>query len=249
MDTAIVEVSGATLEDDGAPPDAVILAGGLGTRLRSVVPHLPKVLAPVGGQPFLEILLELMNRKGFRRIVLALGYMAETVLTKFGSRFRDIELCYEVEESPLGTGGATYRALKRCRGDHAFVVNGDTYLDLEKEYIESLWRREREPIIVACQVTNTVRYGRIESRDGVVRSFREKRVGGHGLISAGYYVFPTNVLDGYSSRKRFSLENDFLSNAVHKRRFRVFVSSGRFIDIGTPEDYAQAQEVFHRVIT
>ena len=134
MDTAIVEVSGATLEDDGAPPDAVILAGGLGTRLRSVVPHLPKVLAPVGGQPFLEILLELMNRKGFRRIVLALGYMAETVLTKFGSRFRDIELCYEVEESPLGTGGATYRALKRCRGDHAFVVNGDTYLDLEKEY-------------------------------------------------------------------------------------------------------------------
>ena len=235
--------------DERKTREAVILAGGLGTRLRRVVPDLPKVLAPVGGTPFLEILLTLLERKGFRRVVLSLGHMAEKIVSVFGSRFRGMELCHEVEESPLGTGGAMYRALRRCRGGHAFVINGDTYLDFERERIDDLWRREREPIIVACRVADTARYGRIESSDGLAIGFREKGAGGSGLISSGYYVFPTDLLDGFGGSGAFSLENDFLGEAVRSRRFRVFVSRGAFVDIGTPEDYARAQVTLGRTAT
>ena len=227
--------------DERGAPEAVILAGGRGTRLRGAVPHLPKAMAPVGGKPFLEILLTLLADKGFRRIVLALGYMAGTIVSAFGHRFRGMELCHEIEASPLGTGGAACRALRRCHGDHAFVLNGDTYLDFDLDRLEGLWTREREPIIVACEVADTARYGRIDARDGVVRGFREKGVREKGLVSAGCYVFPTDLLEHRAGAGAFSLEADYLADAVTRRRFRVFVSGGRFVDIGTPGDYRRAQ--------
>ena len=221
--------------------EAIVLAGGFGTRLKKVLPDLPKPMAPVAGRPFLEILLSLLARKGFRRVVLSLGYMADKVVENFGEHFSRMELVYEIEQIPLGTGGATRQALARCKADHAFVFNGDTYLDLEVADLEAQWQAHRAPIVVAREVPDTARYGRLITRDGGVIGFSEKGSSGPGLINAGCYLFPTNILDRFAPGQPFSLETDLLAKSVGKRGFDLFVSKGQFIDIGSPEDYARAQ--------
>lgn len=221
--------------------EAVVLAGGVGRRLRRAVPDLPKPLAPIGGRPFLEVLLTALSAKGFRRVILSLGYMAEKVVAHFGCRFAGMELIHEIEPAPLGTGGAVRRALTRCREDQVFVFNGDTFLDLDTAGVEALWRRKRAPVIVAREVADAARYGRLEVRNGRVACFSEKTSPGYGLVNAGCYLFPTDLFDGFSSDQAFSLEVDFLPGAVAGREFSVFISKGRFIDIGTPEEYARAE--------
>lgn len=221
--------------------EAIILAGGLGTRLKQAVPDLPKPMAPVAGRPFLEILLTSLARKGFRRVVLSLGHMAGKVTRHFDGQFAGMELVYEIENTPLGTGGALRQALARCRADHVFVFNGDTFLDLEAAEVEAHWQTHRAPIIVAREVPDTVRYGRLETAGGRVLGFTEKGIEGQGLINAGCYVLPVGILDGFTPGQPFSLETDFLAGAASAQRFDLFVTNGYFIDIGIPEDYARAQ--------
>jgi D-glycero-alpha-D-manno-heptose 1-phosphate guanylyltransferase len=221
--------------------EAIILAGGLGTRLRHLVRDLPKPMAPIAGRPFLEILLASLAHKGFYRIVLSLGYMAEKVVGYFGNQFCGVELVYEIETHPLGTGGAVQRALRRCHQDHIYVLNGDTYLDAEISKMEAQWQAERAPIIVARAVPDTSRYGCIRAADGRVLEFREKGSVGPGLINAGFYVLPKNVLNSPPYDQAFSFETDFLAAQVTKSRFDLFVTHGYFIDIGVPEDYFRAQ--------
>lgn len=221
--------------------EGIVLAGGFGARLRQVVQDLPKPMAPVAGRPFLEILLTSLASKGIRRIVLSLGYMADTVVSHFGDHFADMELIYEIEEKPLGTGGAVRSALARCITDHVFIFNGDTFLDLEVAEIEKHWQQSHTPIIVACEVLDTTRYGRLETSDGRVSGFSEKGISGKGLINAGCYVLPTNILDEFPPSQKFSLETDFLVKAVNEQQFDLFLTHGQFIDIGLPADYARAQ--------
>lgn len=221
--------------------EAIVLAGGFGTRLRAVVRDLPKPMAPVAGRPFLEILLTSLSHKGFSHIVLSLGYMANKVVSHFGDNFAGMALTYEIEETPLGTGGAVRQALLRCGNDHVFVFNGDTFLDLEVADVETYWQEYHVPIIVAREVPDAARYGRLESVDGRVTGFLEKGLSGPGLINAGCYVLPVEILDGFEIGWPFSLEADFLVNAVKSQRFNLFVTSGYFIDIGVPEDYTRAQ--------
>lgn len=221
--------------------EAVVLAGGFGTRLREVVPDLPKPMAPVGGQPFLEILLTALARKGFSRVVLSLGFMSEKIIRHFGECYAGIELVYEVESQPLGTGGAVRAALTRCVSDHAFIFNGDTYLDIEADELNSLWQANHNPIMVVREVPDTARFGRVEMHEGRINRFLEKGCPGPGLINAGCYVLPAHVLDDFPLGQPFSLETGFFSNYLQRLRFDGFVTHGRFIDIGVPIDYALAQ--------
>ncbi len=221
--------------------EAIILAGGFGTRLKSIVPDVPKPMAPIAGRPFLEILLNFLARKGFCRVILSLGYMADKVVTHFGDNFADMELIYEIEKAPLGTGGALRLALTRCASDYAMVFNGDTYLDLEVAEVAAHWKRHFSPIIVARHVPDASRYGRLDTANGRVLGFVEKGVAGPGLINAGCYVLPVNILDRFLPRQAFSLEVDFLAKVVNTQRFDLFVSNGQFIDIGVAEEYARAQ--------
>jgi D-glycero-alpha-D-manno-heptose 1-phosphate guanylyltransferase len=221
--------------------EAIVLAGGFGTRLREVVPDLPKPMAPVAGKPFLEIFLHTLARKGFSRVVLSLGFMAEKISGYFGDQFADMELDYVVEDHPLGTGGALRLALASCKQDHVFVFNGDTFLDLEVDEVERLWQERYHPIIVGRAVPNTARYGRLLTAQGLVTGFSEKGVAGPGLINAGCYVLDRCRLDSFPLLQAFSLETDFLSNVVQQIPVDVFVTEGLFIDIGIPEDYERAQ--------
>ena len=221
--------------------EAIVLAGGFGTRLRSVVPDIPKPMAPIANKPFLEILLGSLSRKGFTRATLSLGFMSETITSHFGNRFDDMDLNYVVEEVPLGTGGALRLALTQCVADHVYVFNGDTYLDLEVAAVEAHWQAHRLPIIVGREVTDTSRFGRLVTEAGMVTGFAEKGCSGSGLINAGCYVVNRGQLDAFAVNSPFSLESDYFVKAVAATAIEVFVTTGHFIDIGVPEDYARAQ--------
>jgi D-glycero-alpha-D-manno-heptose 1-phosphate guanylyltransferase len=222
--------------------EAIVLAGGFGTRLKDVIAATPKSMAPIRGRPFLEILLGMLAAKKVQHVVLALGYMAETIRAHFGGSYAGLQLDYVIEEKPLGTGGAARLAMARCSRDHLFVFNGDTYLDLEIAAVEQLWQQRHAPIIVGREVPRTERYGRLIERQGRVVGFAEKDSSGPGVINAGCYVFNRGQLDAYALNIAFSLERDYLGEAVARERFDLFMTRGQFIDIGTPEDLARAQQ-------
>lgn len=221
--------------------EAIILAGGLGTRLRTVVADMPKPMAPIAGRPFLEILLNVLAGKGFKRVILSVGFMAEKVSSYFGSLHAGMDLIYVMEDQPLGTGGGVRLSLEQVVSDHVFVFNGDTFLDLEIDQVEQQWQSRRHPIIVGRAVADTSRYGRLLVSDGVVQGFAGKDIAGPGLINAGCYVFKRQQLDDFPADQPFSLESDFLAPAVARGEFDVFVTAGKFIDIGVPEDFLRAQ--------
>jgi D-glycero-alpha-D-manno-heptose 1-phosphate guanylyltransferase len=221
--------------------EAIILAGGFGTRLCEVVSDVPKPMAPIAGRPFLEILLTSLSRKGFTRAILALGYKSEIIISHFGNRFAKMAIDYVVEDQPLGTGGAVRLAINKVTQDHIFIFNGDTYLDLEASVVEQSWKQSSNPKIVGCQVPDTARYGRLVVDKTRVVGFSEKGVSGPGLINAGCYVLPRNALDNFKAGEAFSLETHYLIPHVASERFDLFTTQGKFIDIGVPEDYARAQ--------
>jgi len=221
--------------------EAIVLAGGFGTRLRQVVSDVPKPMAPIAGRPFLEILLGSLAHKNFRRVILSLGCMAEKVSGHFGARFAGLDLAYVVDGTPLGTGGAVRLAMTACNQDHVFVFNGDTYLDLEAELLERQWQSSRCPIVVGRQVPDTFRYGRLVVEGSRIISFAEKGIIGPGLINAGCYVLATDALERFPLHQPFSIESDYLVPEVGCGRVEAFVTESAFIDIGIPEDYALAQ--------
>jgi D-glycero-alpha-D-manno-heptose 1-phosphate guanylyltransferase len=221
--------------------EAIVLAGGFGTRLKQIVPDLPKPMAPIAGRPFLEILLAALARKGFSRVVLSLGFMAEKIIAHFGDHYAGMELVYEVESQPLGTGGAIRASMARCVSDHVYVFNGDTYLDLEVDELEKLRQANHHPIIVVREVPDTARFGRVEMSRGRISAFLEKGASGAGLINAGCYVLPIDALNAFPVGQNFSLETEYLAKELGRIHFDGFVTHGRFIDIGVPEDYALAQ--------
>jgi D-glycero-alpha-D-manno-heptose 1-phosphate guanylyltransferase len=232
---------------DPGDVDAIVLAGGFGTRLRSVVTDLPKPMAPVAGRPFLEHVLWGLSRQGVRRAVLSVGYLHEKIVGHFGPRFENLALTYVVEDTPLGTGGAIAAALPHCHSEAVLVLNGDTWLDLPLAPLLALWRAHREPVIVAREVPDVSRYGALDV-DGQasgrrVLRFAEKGRSGPGLINAGVYLLPNDVFGGRPPASPFAFEAGFLAPLVASASVRAFVCSGEFIDIGVPEDYERAQSM------
>jgi len=131
--------------------------------------------------------------------------------------------------------------LTHCTTDPIFIFNGDTYLELDVGSILAQWRQDRLPIVVARNVPDTTRYGRLDMAGNRIARFVEKGVVGPGLINAGCYVFPRGIGVEFPPAKAFSLEQDMLAKTVNQLSYQVFISTGKFIDIGVPEDYARAQ--------
>lgn len=223
--------------------EAIVLAGGLGTRLRSVVGALPKPMAPIAGRPFLDWLVEHLERCGVDRILLSVGYGAEQVESHFAARAAAGSVRFVREDSPLGTGGAIARALAAAEGDVVFVLNGDTFLDVDLRSMRHAFERSGTALMLALkQLSDAHRYETVSVQDGVIRGFFARGIQRSGLINAGVYVMRRHVFDGYGVPKRFSFENDFLKKHVVALEPAGFVTDGYFIDIGVPEDYARACE-------
>src|ERR1700722_3055893 len=169
--------------------EAIVLAGGLGTRLRSVVPDAPKAMAPIAGQPFLAYLLQFLEAQGIARVVLAVGYRNQAIRDFFGTRYQGLQLVYSVEEEPLGTGGALLQALPSVGGRYAFMLNGDTFLRLQyRAMADKLDEQPDTDLVVALRpVPDARRYGAALVAGGRIRGFTAQGTQGPGLINAGCY--------------------------------------------------------------
>jgi D-glycero-alpha-D-manno-heptose 1-phosphate guanylyltransferase len=204
------------------------------------VSNVPKPMAPVAGRPFLELLLTYLKSRGVTRAILSVGYMSEAITSHFAKHPVGVDLAYEIESTPLGTGGAIAAALRHVTSDHVFVFNGDTYLDLDLSAVAAMWPGDRTPIVGACSVADTERYGRLEISERRISHFSGRGWPGAGVINAGCYLIPSNIFVGTDLPAAFSFEQEFLANQP-PLSVRVFVASGQFIDIGVPEDYHRAQ--------
>ena len=225
--------------------EAIVLVGGLGTRLREVVPDLPKPLAPVAGRPFLAHLLDQLVAGGLRRIILATGYMADKVEQVIGSRWGAAEVAYSREPQPLGTGGAIRLAAAMVQGEGVHLANGDTFLRFTPADLERQVREQGATLGVAlARVPDVGRYGAVRTDEGKVVSFQEKGGQGPGLINAGSYFLTASALDNLPSATPFSFESEVLLPASLAGNLAAFDKTRDFIDIGVPEDFARAQRLF-----
>ncbi|MGQ0636918.1 MAG: nucleotidyltransferase family protein [Planctomycetaceae bacterium] len=228
---------------------ALILAGGLGTRLRRVVADRPKVLAPVQGRPFLANLLDQLADAGLRHAVLCTGFCAEQVRETFGPRWRSLELEYSHEAQPLGTGGALRQALELSRSTTVLALNGDSYCDAKLATFFAA--HEAGPFsgsLLLTEVADASRYGRVEfTTDGRLVSFVEKQAAaGAGWINAGVYLFERALFAEVPPGIALSLERDLLPQWAARSLLGADPCGEAFLDIGTPESYGMTEKFFER---
>jgi D-glycero-alpha-D-manno-heptose 1-phosphate guanylyltransferase len=225
-------------------PPAIILAGGLGTRLRVAVPDLPKALAPVAGRPFIYWQLRWLEKQGVRRVILAVGYGAEAVRASVGDQFGDVSIQYSHETAPLGTGGALRQALALTTGREVLVLNGDTFVETSLAAMCAAHRASQARItVLIVAVPDVSRYGTVTAVDGRIREFHAAGQAGPGTINAGLYVLDPGLLQG-NFPDQFSFERDILQSHLEELRPLAFCCGLNFIDIGTPDDFARAQALF-----
>jgi D-glycero-alpha-D-manno-heptose 1-phosphate guanylyltransferase len=226
--------------------DAVILVGGMGTRLKSVVSDLPKPMAPVNGKPFLEYVLEALAASGVvSKIVLCVGYKREIVSSHFGTAYESIPVLYSIEESPLGTGGAVVNALPQIQGDNFLLLNGDTIFKID--FPDLLFQHEKHEadITIATKlITKAARYGTVRKEGIRIVQFEEKQGREYGEINGGIYIVNKNVFKPKTLPQRFSFETDFLEKMVRDIYIQGIPFDRYFIDIGIPEDFERAQKEF-----
>ena len=224
--------------------EAIVLAGGLGTRLQSVVADVPKCMAPVAGKPFLYYLLTTLETAGFQHIILALGYKHETIETWLEGFKTSMNITSVIEDTPLGTGGGVRLALSKATQSSVFIFNGDSYLRLDYQSLLKCHIDKKALATLALkQMFRFDRYGKVEIDDKarIVR-FGEKQYCDAGFINGGVYVLNRNALEKFP--EKFSLEKDFFEPEVSKGKLAGFPTNGYFIDIGIPEDYLRAQNDF-----
>lgn len=226
--------------------EAIVLVGGLGTRLRTVVAGLPKPLAPVAGRPFLAYLLDQLAGSGLRRVILATGFLAEMVEQAIGTRWAGMEVTYSRETEPLGTGGAIRLAASLMQGDGVHVANGDTFLRFDPRALEAIVHSTDAKLGLAlAKVDDVARYGAVEVRGNRVVAFSEKGGHGPGLINAGSYFMTASALDDLPRGSgAFSFESQVLLPSAAANQLAAFQDTRDFIDIGVPDDYARAQCLF-----
>jgi NDP-sugar pyrophosphorylase family protein len=225
---------------------AAILAGGTGTRLRSVVADRPKVLAQVGEKPFLAHLLDQLVAQGLSTVVLCTGYLGDQVEAFFGESYLGIHLSYSREDQPLGTGGAIIQALPMLQSETLLVLNGDSYCRTDLQ-VSLAWHRQKQArgTLVLAQVAQVGRYGQVQTdAEGRIEKFCEKGgAEGSGWINSGIYWFERAALAKFTAGQSLSLERDVLAAWVGQGLYG-FAQKGPFLDIGIPEDYARAEHFF-----
>jgi len=225
---------------------AAILAGGLGTRLRSVVADRPKILAEVSGRPFVEYLLDQLMFVGVKNVVLCTGFMGEQVQEKLGESYRDLKLYYSREPLALGTGGALRHALPLIESDSIIVMNGDSYCDAKLDAF-AVWHEAREShaTILLTETSDTHRYGRVHvDDDGKILRFQEKiQAAGPGWINAGIYLLNRELVESMPADRAVSIEREIFPAWID-RGLWGYRSEGRLWDIGVPDAYALANSEF-----
>ncbi|EAI8485295.1 D-glycero-D-manno-heptose 1-phosphate guanosyltransferase [Campylobacter jejuni] len=214
---------------------AIILCGGLGTRLKSVIKNIPKPMAPINDKPFLEFIFEYLKKQGIKEVILAVSYKYEVMQEYFKDEFLGIKIKYSIEKEPLGTGGAIKEALKFIKNE-AYVLNGDTFFDIDLSKL----KLNRSKICLALKQMNDFdRYGTVElDSKNYIKLFKEKEFKKQGLINGGIYFLNKDIFNDFTLQEKFSFE-EFLQENYEKLKAKAHIFDNYFIDIGVPGDYGR----------
>jgi len=221
--------------------NALILAGGLGTRLKSISGNLPKALIPIDGKPFVDFQMELLISQGVEKFVFALGYKAEQLINHLEKKYNNVY--FSVENKPLGTGGAIKNALNNFSylfNDKFIVINGDTLVDFSLSDLTILHGKNSNDItLLLVEVSDVSRYGAVRLQATRVTGFNEKNCRGRGLINGGVYLISPSVITKMKYTGAFSFEKEILPDLSTYRVGGLPLMDKKFIDIGTPESYSE----------
>ena len=225
--------------------EAIILAGGFGTRLQQVVKDVPKPMADINNKPFLEYLFHYLARYHLKKVVLSVAYKAEIIQDYFKDSFAGIDIEYAYEREPLGTGGGILNALKCCKTEQVLVINGDTFFNINLSELFDFHKANASQITLCLKrIKDAGRYGKVSlDNNCLITGFAEKKAGNNeGYINGGVYLMNRIVLESLNLPLKFSFEKDFLEKYYTKLPIFGWVSNSYFIDIGIPEDYKRAQD-------
>jgi D-glycero-alpha-D-manno-heptose 1-phosphate guanylyltransferase len=229
--------------------EAIVLAGGLGTRLQHVLPDIPKCMAPINGKPFLAFVLDYLENQNIDKVILSVGFRKEQIINYFGASYRSLKIVYSIENEPLGTGGAIKQALDYCTNKLAFIVNGDTCFKPDLAAMSNLHQKAEADITIAVKhMADSSRYGLVVADlNSKIVEFREKeKLSAGGWINGGIYLVRKALFDTFQQQK-FSIENDVFKVSCDNLRFHAFQTDAFFLDIGIPADYCKAQILLNAI--
>jgi D-glycero-alpha-D-manno-heptose 1-phosphate guanylyltransferase len=231
--------------------EAIVLAGGRGTRLQTVVADLPKSLAPVTGKPFMAYLLDYAKKQGIKKFIFALGYKSEQIEAFVKQYLPEGSYIFSVEEEPLGTGGAIYKACKQVSTPHTIVLNADTFFGISFLNLSIIHELRKADCTMALKPMKSFeRYGAVDIYKQVITGFSEKKHYASGLINGGIYALSAGAFLQKSFPPAFSFEKDYLEREVSGRKIMGMISDAYFIDIGIPEDYERAKsELLSKILS
>ena len=224
--------------------EAIILAGGFGTRLRTVVSDLPKCMAPVAGKPFLCYVIDQLQQQGIKKFIFSLGYMSEVIQTFLQENYPALDYQLSIEEDPLGTGGAIYKACSMATEPTVLALNGDTLFSINvQQLLQVHQQKESHCTICLKPMQQFERYGVVKmDTNNCITSFEEKKWNEEGLINGGVYAIDRDKFLAQPFAEKFSMEKDYLELLVGEGNFYGLVQDAYFIDIGIPEDFERAQK-------
>ncbi len=229
--------------------EAIVLAGGKGTRLGDIAKNTPKPMLDVSGRPFLEYVLDYLAAQKIRRVILSVGHMADVVVSHFGESYNGLSIVYAHESSPMGTGGAIRLSMDKASSERALVLNGDTLFNPDVSALIDAHESARACITMALRHSDDIaRYGSVRLEGNRILQFGEKTLSGAGLMNAGIYVVEKNYVLNAIPQTACSFEKDTLPGAVASGCLAGCVCDGYFIDIGVPDDYARAKRELASVV-
>jgi D-glycero-alpha-D-manno-heptose 1-phosphate guanylyltransferase len=231
--------------------EVIILAGGLGTRLRSVVNEVPKCMAPISGKPFLYYLLEWLSKFDIDKVVLSVGYLHEKIEKRIAENKHNFNFSidFSIEDEPLGTGGAIRLALKKINENKAVIVNGDTFFNIDLNAFNEQHQAHNAVLSMALKpMRNFDRYGNVCVKNNLITDFKEKQFCADGLINGGIYIINKTNLLSEDLPEKFSFETEVLQPSANKSLIHGFIFDNYFIDIGVPDDYIRANNELINIV-